>query len=401
MPLLWVLRDLLGLTGTKFGCGMALCGACTVHLDGAAVRSCLTPLSAAVGKKITTIEGVGADAVGKAAAGRLAGRSACRSAATARPGRSCSAAALLASEPEAERRRHRRRDDRQHLPLRHLHRASAPRSRRRRRTKEEHDGRCALSSPPRRPASSRRAFLEHRRVGGLVLGVGLPPVRPRGRRAAEVRRRRHAARLRSTTRWSSSRSRPTAASPSSCHRSEMGQGMRTSLPLIVADELEADWKRVRVVQAPATKRKYGNQDTDGSRSTRHFFEPMRRCGAAARTMLEQAAADALGRAGRPRSRRRTTRSCTRRAAASSATARSPRPRPSSPCRRATSLQAEGPVEVPLHRQGRRHARSTAPTSSPASAVRHRHAPARHAVRRRRAPAGARRQGQELRRRPRR
>ena len=65
-PLLWVIRDELGLTGTKFGCGMALCGACTVHLDGAPVRSCQTPLSAAVGKKITTIEGVGASKTGKA-----------------------------------------------------------------------------------------------------------------------------------------------------------------------------------------------------------------------------------------------------------------------------------------------------------------------------------------------
>src|SRR3954469_26047225 len=58
MPLLWALRDLLGLTGTKFGCGVAQCGACTVHLDGARRRSCVTPLSAAAGKKITTIEGL-------------------------------------------------------------------------------------------------------------------------------------------------------------------------------------------------------------------------------------------------------------------------------------------------------------------------------------------------------
>jgi isoquinoline 1-oxidoreductase subunit alpha len=65
-PLLWALRDSLQLTGTKFGCGMALCGACTVHLDGQPVRSCSTPLSAASGKKIVTIEGVGAGRVGKA-----------------------------------------------------------------------------------------------------------------------------------------------------------------------------------------------------------------------------------------------------------------------------------------------------------------------------------------------
>lgn len=78
------------------------------------------------------------------------------------------------------------------------------------------------------------------------------------------------------------------------HRPEMGQGVRTGMPLIVADELEADWGRVRVTQAPADELKYGNEDTDGSRSTRHFFDPMRRCGAAARTMLEQAAAARWG-----------------------------------------------------------------------------------------------------------
>jgi len=65
-PLLWVLRDVIGLTGTKFGCGMALCGACTVHLDGQPTRSCITPISTAAQRKITTVEGIGADRVGKA-----------------------------------------------------------------------------------------------------------------------------------------------------------------------------------------------------------------------------------------------------------------------------------------------------------------------------------------------
>jgi isoquinoline 1-oxidoreductase beta subunit len=74
------------------------------------------------------------------------------------------------------------------------------------------------------------------------------------------------------------------------HRSEMGQGVRSGLPLIVADELEADWARVRVRQAPGDEPKFGNQNTDGSRSVRHFFDPMRRVGAAARAMLEAAAA---------------------------------------------------------------------------------------------------------------
>ena len=61
MPLLWALRDIVGLTGTKYGCGMALCGACTVHLEGTPVRSCVTPLSAASGKRVTTIEGLSPD----------------------------------------------------------------------------------------------------------------------------------------------------------------------------------------------------------------------------------------------------------------------------------------------------------------------------------------------------
>jgi isoquinoline 1-oxidoreductase alpha subunit len=65
-PLLWALRDHLGLTGTKFGCGMALCGACTVHLDGQPVRACITPISAAAGKPVTTIEAIAGDRVGKA-----------------------------------------------------------------------------------------------------------------------------------------------------------------------------------------------------------------------------------------------------------------------------------------------------------------------------------------------
>ena len=65
-PVLWALRDTVGLTGTKFGCGQALCGACTVHLDGQPVRSCITPISAVGSRKITTIEAVASDRVGKA-----------------------------------------------------------------------------------------------------------------------------------------------------------------------------------------------------------------------------------------------------------------------------------------------------------------------------------------------
>ena len=78
------------------------------------------------------------------------------------------------------------------------------------------------------------------------------------------------------------------------HRAEMGTGISTSLPMVVADEMEADWSRVKIVTTPGDEPKYGNQDTDGSRSMRHFIQPMRQCGAAMRTMLESAAATKWG-----------------------------------------------------------------------------------------------------------
>ena len=65
MPLLWTLRDVLRMTGTKFGCGLGLCGACTIHIDGQPTRSCITPVAAAAGKRITTIEAIGATSAGK------------------------------------------------------------------------------------------------------------------------------------------------------------------------------------------------------------------------------------------------------------------------------------------------------------------------------------------------
>ena len=98
MPLLWYLRDILGLTGTKFGCGMALCGACTVHLDGQPTRSCVTPVSAAQDRKVTTIEGLSSSA-GRAVQAAWIERNVpqcgyCQS------GQIMSAAALLAAKPK-------------------------------------------------------------------------------------------------------------------------------------------------------------------------------------------------------------------------------------------------------------------------------------------------------------
>ncbi len=78
------------------------------------------------------------------------------------------------------------------------------------------------------------------------------------------------------------------------HRAEMGTGVRTSLPMVVAEELDANWDRVHVAQAPGDETRYGNQDTDGSRSLRHFLQPMQQCGAAMRMMLESAAAARWG-----------------------------------------------------------------------------------------------------------
>ena len=136
---------------------------------------------------------------------------------------------------------------------------------------------------------SRRRFLKTMSLGGLVLAVGL-------RSTAEAQEPKKYGADGMPNGWTDNPLAFVSIGDDGtvtivCHRSEMGQGVRTGMPMIVADELEADWKRVRVAQAPGDEKKYGNQDTDGSRSTRHFFEPMRRCGAAARAMLEAAAAD--------------------------------------------------------------------------------------------------------------
>ena len=120
MPLLWVLRDVVGLTGTKFGCGIAQCGACTVHLDGKPVRSCVLPVAPSGTRDVTTVEAVGDTPRGQEGAGGLARRSKCVQCGYCQSGQIMSAAALLARNPEAERRRHRRRHVRQYLPLRHL-----------------------------------------------------------------------------------------------------------------------------------------------------------------------------------------------------------------------------------------------------------------------------------------
>ena len=138
---------------------------------------------------------------------------------------------------------------------------------------------------------SRRGFLAGIAAGSLVLAVGLPP-------EAFAQEKKFGADGMPNG-WRDDPKIFVSISPDGlvsviCHRQEMGQGVRTSIAMVVADELDADWSRVRVAQAQADEARYGNQDTDGSRSLRHFFQPMRRVGASARTMLEQAAAAQWG-----------------------------------------------------------------------------------------------------------
>jgi isoquinoline 1-oxidoreductase alpha subunit len=101
MPLLWVLRDLLKLTGAKFGCGIAQCGACTVHVDGAALRSCMLPVSAVEGRSVTTIEGVGATPVGRKVQQAWLDLEVVQCG-YCQPGQIMSAAALLAATPNPD-----------------------------------------------------------------------------------------------------------------------------------------------------------------------------------------------------------------------------------------------------------------------------------------------------------
>lgn len=141
---------------------------------------------------------------------------------------------------------------------------------------------------------SRREFLKDLALTGLVLAVGMPQLLQADETAAPAAAEKFGADAMPHG-WVDNPLIFVAIAADGvvtivCHRSEMGQGVRTSLPMVVADEMEADWERVKVVQAPGDEVRYGNQDTDGSRSTRHFFQPMRRVGAAARHMLETAAA---------------------------------------------------------------------------------------------------------------
>ena len=274
--------------------------------------------------------------------------------------------------------------------------------------RRRHEGRsvhepCARLCRARRaveaaPAPAAARFLQGRaarRPGARASACPASASRPTSRRSTAATACRTAC---ATARRSSSRSRPTAPSASSSTAPRWARACAPACRMIVADELEADWKRVRVVQAPGDEAKYGNQDTDGSRSTRHLFDadaPLRR-GSARRCSSRP----------RPPSGRCRSARCRRRnhevmhkpsgrklgyGALALAAAKLDVPAPASlKLKDPSQFRYIGKTDTDPHRRaGHRHRQV---------AVRHRHAPARHAVRRDRAAAGARRQGQELRRR---
>ena len=180
-----------------------------------------------------------------------------------------------------------------------------------------------------------------------------------------------------------------------CIRAEMGQGIRTSWGMVVADELEAELGRVKVLQAPGDQARFGNQDTDGSRSMRHHFEPLRRIAAAARMMLEQ---EAAARWGVPVTEVKAENNGIVHAASGrrldfGALAKGAAARPVPPSERPGP---EGREPVPLHRQGQRALDRQSRHHHRQGHVRHRRARRRHGLCGGGAAAGVRRQGQELR-----
>ncbi len=274
MPLLWYVRDILGLTGTKFGCGIALCGACTVHKNGEAIRSCVTPMSAAAGSDIRTIEDLGANGLHPLQEAWMQVNvpqcGYCQS------GQIMQAVSLLKSNPIPRIRKLT-------TPWRATSAAVEPtsefvrRSSWRRGRSHESNRECEPSEIPQRSLWGGSAYPR----GSVHPADARCMDTPTGGQTDADRATFH------PNLFVGIQQDGTVYIVA--HRSEMGTTIRTSLPLVLADELDADWKRVKIDQAIGDKR-YGDQNTDGSQSIRRFYDTMRECGAAARWMLIQAAA---------------------------------------------------------------------------------------------------------------
>ena len=288
MPLLWAVREVAGLPGTKFGCGVAMCGACTVHLDGVAIRSCVMPLASVANRQVTTIEGLqGSPGEGGASGVDQAAGAAVRLL-PIRPDHVGDGAAL--EEPGSHRCRYRRGDERQHLPLRDVF----PDTRRDPRSRPNTAGMtmATRSSDFRR---GRRAFLKKAgAASAAALTIGFEW-------AASSRR--------SLALAGGAPAQTPAFVPNAFLRVgtdgsvtviakhvEMGQGAYTGIATIVAEELDADWERVRVESAPADAKRYANlafgtmQGTGGSSAMANSWLQLREAGAKARAVLVAAAA---------------------------------------------------------------------------------------------------------------
>ncbi len=288
-PLLWVLRDVLGMTGTKFGCGMALCGACTVHIDGTATRSCITPIDSIGSSQVTTIEAIGATPVGAKIQKAWLEHEVpqcgyCQS------GQIMSASALLGGQAAPDRSGHRRRHERQHLPVRDLY--AYTRGDQARRAISCKGG---LSMITDRIASrsdtnlSRRNFLVGSAAlgGGLVLSLSLPFG---GSEAAAGDGFVPNAFIRVGSDGQVVLTMPYV---------EMGQGTYTSIPMLIAEELEVGLAQVKLEHAPPNEKLYANpllgvQATGNSNAIRGGWKRLREAGATARIMLVAAAAKRWG-----------------------------------------------------------------------------------------------------------
>ena len=256
-PLLWVIRDDLGLTGTKYGCGIACCGACTVHVDGKAVRSCRTPVSKVAGQEITTIEGLSAE--GNHSVQRAWIEEEVPQCGYCHSGQIMSAVALLAEHPiptdtdiDKAMSGHICRCGTYQRIRRAIHRASEMKA---------GEGMMVASSPCTRHSSIQAAG----DMGGFF------PLNPFIRIGTDE------------------------TITLVVNHSEMGQGVYTSLPMLVAEELECDWSRIIVEAAPVDSAynhtQWGIQGTGGSTSVLSEWERLRKVGASAREMLIAAAAD--------------------------------------------------------------------------------------------------------------
>ena len=276
MPLLWVLRDTLGMTGTKFGCGMALCGACTVHIDGQPTRSCVTPISSVAGKSVTTIEGLSPDSSHPVQLAWI--EEDVPQCGYCQSGQIMTAAALLAktSQPtDADIDEAMRGNICRCGTYDDIRRGHPSRGR------DEARGRCPMSAPHESPQLSPQQRRCRRRTAGRLLPPGTLATRGRSPPAPlKLNALVHVGTDDAVTLF--------------IHKAEMGQGTVTSLSMLLAEELECDWKKIRT-EFPGVDREYGRiQGVVGSASIRSSWESLRRAGAAAREMLISAAAQQWG-----------------------------------------------------------------------------------------------------------